>query len=180
MAFTGSLEDLSVIDIIQLIHVSKKSGTVNLESYEKRASIAFRDGDIIGVTHPQAEMNTGFILLEMDLVTKTELLEASRKQEAAGDEAAVRLVLDPSAVEEDLARDVLLEAGQMSIHDTWLVHGSAPNRSPDRRAALVLRYMPAAHHFDHIGGNEAARRAGAVTDSRSRTGKHSVAGGQRD
>jgi hypothetical protein len=85
-----------------------------------------------------------------------------------GKEAAVRLILDPEAVSEDKARDVLLEPGQMAILDTWLVHGSNPNRSPNRRAAFVLRFMPATSFFDHANGDGAARRAGAITDYNSR------------
>lgn len=85
-----------------------------------------------------------------------------------GKDAAVRLILDPDAAREDKARDVLLEPGQMAILDTWLVHGSNPNRSPHRRAAFGLRFMPATSFFDHANGDEAARRAGAVTDYNSR------------
>ena len=85
-----------------------------------------------------------------------------------GRDAAVRLILDPAAVSEDKARDVLLDPGQMAVLDTWLVHGSNPNRSPNRRAAFVLRFMPAASFFDHANGDEAARRAGAITDYNSR------------
>ena len=85
-----------------------------------------------------------------------------------GKEAAVRLILDPAAVDETQARDVLLEPGEMAILDTWLVHGSNPNRSPERRAAFVLRFMPASSFFDHVNGDAAARRAGAVTDYNSR------------
>lgn len=36
-----------------------------------------------------------------------------------------------------------LEAGQLSRHDVWLVHGSRPNRSGRRRAGFTVRYMPA-------------------------------------
>jgi hypothetical protein len=39
---------------------------------------------------------------------------------------------------------------------------------PDRRAAFVLRFMPASSYFDHVNGDEAARRAGAVTDYNNR------------
>jgi len=87
---------------------------------------------------------------------------------AEGKDAAVRLILDPAAVDETRARDVLLEPGEMAILDTWLVHGSNPNRSPNRRAAFVLRFMPASSYFDHVNGDEAARRAGAITDYNSR------------
>ncbi|MEM7255551.1 MAG: phytanoyl-CoA dioxygenase family protein [Pseudomonadota bacterium] len=40
-----------------------------------------------------------------------------------------------------------LEAGQMSLHDVYLVHGSAPNRSGRRRAGLAIRYMPTTSRF---------------------------------
>ncbi|MCH9671315.1 MAG: phytanoyl-CoA dioxygenase family protein, partial [Gammaproteobacteria bacterium] len=35
-----------------------------------------------------------------------------------------------------------LAPGQMSLHDVYLVHGSAANRSGRRRAGLATRYMP--------------------------------------
>ena len=41
-----------------------------------------------------------------------------------------------------------LKAGAMSLHDVFLIHGSEPNRSTNRRAAFVIRYMPATSHFD--------------------------------
>ena len=46
------------------------------------------------------------------------------------------------------ARDIELDAGQMSLHDVYLIHGSNVNRSVKRRAGLALRYMPATSHFD--------------------------------
>jgi ectoine hydroxylase-related dioxygenase (phytanoyl-CoA dioxygenase family) len=44
--------------------------------------------------------------------------------------------------DESQAVDVVLRAGQMSLHDVFLIHGSEPNRSPQPRRALTLRYMP--------------------------------------
>ena len=38
------------------------------------------------------------------------------------------------------AADVVLEAGQMSLHDVLLLHGSEPNRSPRPRRGMTLRY----------------------------------------
>ena len=35
-----------------------------------------------------------------------------------------------------------LKAGEMSLHHIKLVHGSEPNRSPDRRIGLAIRYIP--------------------------------------
>ena len=50
--------------------------------------------------------------------------------------------------DEDTAVDVQLEAGQMSMHDVYLIHGSKPNRSSKRRAGVAIRYMPATSLFD--------------------------------
>jgi ectoine hydroxylase-related dioxygenase (phytanoyl-CoA dioxygenase family) len=58
------------------------------------------------------------------------------------------LEVDAAAYDEATARDVVLEAGQLSLHDVHLIHGSRPNRSPRRRAGLAIRYMPATSQFD--------------------------------
>jgi ectoine hydroxylase-related dioxygenase (phytanoyl-CoA dioxygenase family) len=61
---------------------------------------------------------------------------------------ALDLVLEDKEIDPRLARDVVLDAGQMSMHDVFLVHGSEPNRSDKRRAGVAIRYMPATSHFD--------------------------------
>ena len=49
---------------------------------------------------------------------------------------------DPAA-----AVDVELQAGEVSLHDAYLVHGSNPNQSTRRRAGIAIRYMPGSSHF---------------------------------
>lgn len=46
------------------------------------------------------------------------------------------------------AVDLELDPGQMSMHDVFMIHGAAANRSPRRRAGVALRYMPATSLFD--------------------------------
>jgi non-heme Fe2+,alpha-ketoglutarate-dependent halogenase len=45
-------------------------------------------------------------------------------------------------VDKSKAVGVTLRAGEMSLHHIKLVHGSAPNRSDDRRIGMALRYIP--------------------------------------
>jgi chlorinating enzyme len=47
-------------------------------------------------------------------------------------------------VEVDEARgvDIVLRAGEMSLHHVRMVHGSPPNRSNDRRIGFAIRYIP--------------------------------------
>ena len=45
-------------------------------------------------------------------------------------------------VDDRLAVDLVLKAGQMSIHHGHLIHGSNPNHSLRRRCGLTIRYCP--------------------------------------
>ncbi len=65
--------------------------------------------------------------------------------------------LAPTEFDADQAQNVVLEPGQVSLHDAFLVHGSKPNRSDKRRAGYVLRLMPAASRWDRVLGADMAR-----------------------
>ena len=54
----------------------------------------------------------------------------------------------PEAYELDNVVDVELKAGQMSLHDVYMIHGSNPNTSTRRRTGIALRYMPASSYWD--------------------------------
>ena len=43
----------------------------------------------------------------------------------------------------------MLEAGQVSLHDVYLFHGSEPNQSNRPRRAMTLRYMPTTSVYRH-------------------------------
>ena len=45
----------------------------------------------------------------------------------------------PGTFDEAAAVDVELEPGQMSLHDVYMIHGAAANRSPQRRTGVALR-----------------------------------------
>ncbi|MDG2481326.1 MAG: phytanoyl-CoA dioxygenase family protein [Alphaproteobacteria bacterium] len=46
------------------------------------------------------------------------------------------------------AVDLVLGAGQVSLHDVYMVHGSEPNRSEHSRRALTMRFMPSTSLYD--------------------------------
>jgi len=50
--------------------------------------------------------------------------------------------MDPSLVDESKAVDVVLAAGDVSVHHPALIHGSNANRSSKRRCGLTIRYIP--------------------------------------
>ena len=64
------------------------------------------------------------------------------------DDITLNQEVDAEGMNAGTIKDIILEPGQVSIHDVYLVHGSNANTSAARRAGLTYRYMPAASHFD--------------------------------
>lgn len=63
---------------------------------------------------------------------------------------------DPVLVEAEKAVDIVLRAGDVSVHHPKVIHGSAANRSSGRRAGMSIRYIPAT---TRIAGNAAWSKA---------------------
>lgn len=72
---------------------------------------------------------------------------------------ALPLELDAQHVDESRAEPLILEAGQMSLHDIFLMHGSEANDSDQPRRGMTLRFMPttSVYRRDLAAGGE--RRA---------------------
>jgi hypothetical protein len=56
--------------------------------------------------------------------------------------------LDKSEYDESRAVDLTLKAGQISLHDVYLLHGSEANHSPHPRRGMTMRFMPTSSLFD--------------------------------
>ena len=58
------------------------------------------------------------------------------------DDLVLSLELLGSEFDESKAVDIVLESGQISFHDVFLVHGSEPNASGNPRRGMTLRFFP--------------------------------------
>jgi len=68
----------------------------------------------------------------------------------------------PDEYSEKEAIDLILEAGQISLHDIYMVHGSMENRSPHSRRGMTLRYMPTTSIFDRDLASRQASEKGLL------------------
>lgn len=73
----------------------------------------------------------------------------ARHVENDADGLALNLELDQSEFDESAAEDIVLEPGQVSLHDVYLYHGSEANRSDKPRRGMTLRYMPTTSVYRH-------------------------------
>ncbi len=84
MAFSGDLEHLSIVDVIQLLHTSRKSGSLVLTGRKGQISLAFHDGYIVGAKHCDDATRIGSILTEAGIVTQETVDKALELQKAVG------------------------------------------------------------------------------------------------
>jgi ectoine hydroxylase-related dioxygenase (phytanoyl-CoA dioxygenase family) len=75
--------------------------------------------------------------------------------------------IDDPGFDEAKAVDIELEPGQMSLHDVYMIHGANANRSPQRRAGVAIRYMPATSVFER-NLIETSNKSGYTVDFASR------------
>lgn len=61
---------------------------------------------------------------------------------------ALNQELLPTEFDESKAVDLVMEAGQVSLHDVYLAHGSEPNLSAQSRRGMTMRFMPTSAHYD--------------------------------
>lgn len=84
MSFTGDLEHMPIVDVIQLLHSTRKTGTLCLRSRKGESQLVFNDGYIVSANHVNTSVRVGRILVEMGVVTADELDEALLEQKGAG------------------------------------------------------------------------------------------------
>lgn len=78
----------------------------------------------------------------MRVLPGTQHLELKQLQARKDVKSVLGSETDPSFVDESKAVDVVLKAGDISVHHPNIIHGSQANTSPKRRCGLTIRYIP--------------------------------------
>ncbi|HYA26390.1 MAG TPA: DUF4388 domain-containing protein, partial [Thermodesulfovibrionales bacterium] len=86
MAFTGDLELLNIVDIIQLLSSTRKSGTFSVNGPRGESRIIFSNGYIVGASHLNNRIRIGTVLVKMGAISSADLEQALEEQKHAGKE----------------------------------------------------------------------------------------------
>ncbi len=84
MSFVGDLEHMPIVDVIQLLHSTRKSGILSVKSRKGESRLVFKDGYIVSANHLNNMLRIGNILVERQHVTPEILTAALQEQENAG------------------------------------------------------------------------------------------------
>jgi len=80
MSLSGNLEDVSVADALQFIHLGGRTGTLSLVAGEIKAGIGFHQGRIVNAWGPGTK-KLGELLVEDGAIDRSTLASALRQQE---------------------------------------------------------------------------------------------------
>jgi DNA-binding NarL/FixJ family response regulator len=80
MSLSGNLEDVSVADAVQFIHLGTRSGTLTLKNGDQQGGIVFHKGRIVNAWAPGAK-RLGDLLVEAGAIAHDTLHEALARQE---------------------------------------------------------------------------------------------------
>jgi len=106
MSFDGDLEHLPIVDVIQLLHATGKSGTLTLRSAKGESQLVFHTGYIVSANHVNNSVRIGQILIDMGMISNEELESALHEQIRAG--AARKPIIQ-----------TMIEAGRIQTDDAY-------------------------------------------------------------
>src|SRR5256886_6687404 len=92
MSLSGNIEDVSVADALQFIHLGGRTGTLTLTCGEAKAGIGFHQGRIVNAWAPGGK-RLGELLIEAGVLQQATLGEALRRPEAGHPPRAIGPIL---------------------------------------------------------------------------------------
>lgn len=124
MGISGSLQDVSVADVMQFIHLGRRTGTLDLLRGRDRAMIGFHLGRLVSAQTPKTP-KIGDLLVTSGLISRIDLDEAIRQQREAGSERrslGQQLIesgtLSPESLRDVIARQIEQGVGEVLLWET--------------------------------------------------------------
>ena len=125
MSLAGKLEDVPLADVMQFIHLGRRTGTLSLQRGGERAEITFHRGAIVGARSPSSR-RLGELLLEEGILDDDGLAAALREQQSEPEPRSLgQILLARGRVAVDEVRDAIRAQIERTIYElvTW-AHGS--------------------------------------------------------
>jgi hypothetical protein len=114
MSLSGNLEDVSVADALQFVHLGGRTGTLTLSRGEETAEIGFYEGRIVSAWAPGSK-RLGELLVDSGAISSETLENALRQQEVERPRRPLGQILVANGA---LPSDVMYAALQQQIERT--------------------------------------------------------------
>lgn len=151
MSFNGDLEHFPLVDVIQLLHMTSKTGILYLKSAKGESQLVFHDGFFVSANHLNNSVRIGKVLVDMNAISSEALNQALAEQNDAGKnrKPLIATLIEKGTIDKDTAFKGLETLIEMTIVEvlTW----SSGTFSLDVSNVTVsdeYRYFPEKLHQD--------------------------------
>lgn len=151
VSFGGHLKHLSIVDLIQLLHSARKSGTLCINNGDRESQLAFKDGYVVSANHSDNSIRIGRILVEMQAITTEVLNQAllSQKLAAKNRKPLIGTLIEQGEIDRETAfrgLETLIELTIVEVvgwtKGTFVLHSDRIDISDE------YRYLPEKAHQD--------------------------------
>jgi len=175
MSFTGDLEHLPIVDVIQLLHATKKSGTLTVRGRKGQSQLVFEDGYIVSANHADGSLRIGRVLVDLRFITAETLESALNEQKNAGGGRLplVAMLIEKGLVEKEQAYKALEMLIELTIVEvlTWTT-GTFSLDVDTLSVSDEYRYFPEKLQQDiHLNTQNVLMDALRIYDEKKRDGQ---------
>ena len=120
MSLSGNLEDVSVADAVQFIHLGARTGTLTLTNGEQQGGIGFHKGRIVNAWAPGAR-RLGDLLIDAGAIDAPTLQQALQQQEAEHPRRSLGQILVTMGIDGDAIYKAVEQQIERIVYDlvTW-------------------------------------------------------------
>lgn len=123
MSFNGDLEHFPLVDVIQMLHMTGKTGILYLKSPKGESQLVFHEGFFVSANHLNNSVRIGQVLVEMEALTTEQLNNALKEQKEAGRnrKPLIATLIEQQTIDKDTAYKGLETLIEMTIVEvmTW-------------------------------------------------------------
>lgn len=163
MGISGSLKDVSVADVMQFIHLGRRTGTLLLSRGPDRAMIGFHTGRLVSAQAPRTP-KLGDLLVSSGMIDRGILDRAIQAQDTEPERRSLGQILvgsgsiDPEGLRQMIARQIEQAVAEVMVWDTGSFEFAIDDLRPiDDIALYPSDVLPDAHINTQMVLLEAAR-----------------------
>lgn len=123
MSFNGALEHIPLVDVIQLLHMTGKTGILYLKSPKGESQLVFHEGFFVSANHLNNSVRIGQVLVDMKAISEEQLDQALTIQKNAGADRKplIATLIEQGTIDKDIAYQGLETLIEMTIVEvmTW-------------------------------------------------------------
>jgi hypothetical protein len=123
MSFNGNLEHFPLVDVIQLLHMTSKTGILFLKSPKGESQLVFHEGFFVSANHLNNSVRIGQVLVDMNAISDNQLHEALAAQKNSGNarKPLVATLIEQGTIDKDTAFKGLETLIELTIVEvlTW-------------------------------------------------------------